>query len=313
MQLVIVNAAILEESEMYFIIGASGFIGKHLYDYCIKQRIDVLGTYYKHSYCKEWVRFDVCTDNLCDITNGYLNSNELHTIIICAANSSIDGCKKNESDSNDLNIMGTKRIIEQADKMGIRCVFLSSETVFDGKRGMYTEEDIPNPITLYGKQKLIIEQYLAESVNDYLILRISRAVGSSYGENDIFNEFNNKIISNEEIVCLKNQSFCVTEINDIVLCIMKALEKNLRGLYHMSSNNYISRYELASLYAEKIFGGYGKIVEREYSEMQFLDNRHIYGGLDGNKLANLIEIDYMNIADILKHYMETYRKRKEIK
>lgn len=82
-----------------------------------------------------------------------------------------------------------QKILAKANKLGIKSIFLSSEAVFDGRKGMYTEEDIPNPITLYGKQKLQIE-----NLNDYLIFRISRATGSSFGEKDIFDEFYNKII-----------------------------------------------------------------------------------------------------------------------
>ena len=293
---------------MYFIIGASSFIGKHLYDYCIKQNIGVVGTYYKHSYYKEWFRFNIYTDNLCDIVNNYSDTNDSHVIIICAANTSIDDCKKNESDSNQLNVIGIKRIVEQADKMGMKCVFLSSEAVFDGRKGMYTEEDVPNPITLYGKQKLLIEQYLAEYVNDYLVFRISRAVGSTYGEKDIFHEFYNKIIHNEAIVCLKDQRFCLTEINDIVQGIVKGVGSEIRGLYNLSSDNYISRYELAQLYIKRIFGQYENVVEKEYSDIPFLDNRHIFGGLRGGKLAGLLGIRYMGIDEILNKYKSTYDK-----
>lgn len=99
--------------------------------------------------------------------------------------------------------------------------FLSSEAVFDGETGMYSEEDIPNPITLYGRQKLQIEQYIMRNHNNYLIFRISRAVSCQFGEKDIFNEFYQKIVSNEEILCLKNQSFCLTEVHDIAVGIIK--------------------------------------------------------------------------------------------
>lgn len=291
---------------MYFIIGASSFIGKHLYDHCKEQDINVLGTYYNHPYYKEWLRFDICNDNLYEIVSGHLDTNESHAVIICAANTSIDGCKADEICSNNLNVTGIKRLIGQADKMGIKSVFLSSETVFDGKKGKYTEEDVPNPITLYGKQKLLIEQYIAENANDYLIFRISRAVGSAYGEKDIFNEFYNKIVHNEPIVCLRDQRFCITEINDITQVIIKALGYKMNGLYHLSSENYISRYELAELYVKKIFGRYENIVEKEYSDIHFLDKRHIFGGLTGRKLTDMLGIRYMSTDEIINKYKNTY-------
>ncbi len=291
---------------MYIILGASSFIGRHLYKYCKEQKIDVLGTYYEHSLDPDWVKFNICTDNLSDKIGCYLDKQVQNAIIICGANTSIDKCKRDEEASNFLNVIGTKKIIEQAGKLGIKCVFLSSEAVFDGKQGMYTEEDIPNPITLYGKQKLQIEQFIIKNVEQYLIFRISRASGCRYAEKDIFDEIYKKIINNEEIVCLKNQRFCLTEVNDIAKAIIEALDKGINGLYHLSSNNYISRYELVNLCIEKVFGTYNKVVEKDYDEISFLDKRHVLGGLKGDRLAEMLQVNYMSIDDILNHYKHTY-------
>ena len=294
---------------MYLIIGASSFIGRHLYDYCKQNGIDVLGTYYTHSYNNEWIPFDMYTDDLADLCQGSIKDKYPNAVIICGANASIDNCKRNADTSNQLNITGTKRILEQISAIGAKAVFLSSEAVFDGNKGLYSEEDIPNPVTLYGSQKLQIEQYMIQHLDDYLIFRISRASGSCYGEKDIFNEFYNKIVNQEEIVCLKNQSFCLTDVEDIAEGIVKSLEQNISGLYNLSSSNYISRYELAKVYSEKMFGGYERIVEKEYDDIPFLDNRHVYGGLNGKKLEDLLEIRYMNLDEILNRYANTYERQ----
>ncbi|MCM1236720.1 MAG: sugar nucleotide-binding protein [Ruminococcus flavefaciens] len=296
--------------QKYLIIGASSFIGRHLYRYCKKENIDVLGTYYSCPYNDEWIKFDLCTDSLRVVCKDYLDGVRPNAVIICSANTNIDDCKRDERASNYFNVFGTKRILEQAEQLGIKSVFLSSEAVFNGKRGLYTERDEPSPVTLYGKQKLQIEQYMAQNIKQFLIFRISRAVGGCFGEQDIFNEFYNKIINQEEIICLKNQSFCLTEVDDIAKCIINALINNINGLYHLSSANYISRCELACLYAEKVFGGYNKIIEKEYDEIAFLDNRHVYGGLRGDKLADLLGIQFMNIAEILDKYVSTYEGEK---
>ena len=290
---------------MYLILGASGFIGRHLYAYCRKNDIEVLGTYYTHSDNPEWIRFDICKDNLGEICGRYARDRVVDSVVVCGANASIDDCKRNVRDSNELNVYGTKRIISQADALGIKIVFLSSEAVFDGRRGMYTEEDIPNPVTLYGCQKLLTEQYITENLENYLIFRISRAVGSSFGEKDIFDEFYNKIRNSEEIVCLKNQSFCVTEVDDIAEVIVRSLQKGLSGLFHLSSSNYISRYEPARLYADRVFNGYDKITEKEYADIPFLDGRHVLGGLKGDRLAAVSGICYKSTTEIMNRYIRT--------
>lgn len=289
----------------YLIIGASGFIGRHLYDRCREKKINIMGTYFEHPLYKEWIRFDVGTDRLQTVCRQYLNGTIPKAVIICSANTGIDRCKRNAEESNKFNVVYTKEILKQADDLGIKSVFLSSEAVFDGKKGMYTEDDIPAPVTLYGEQKLEIERYIKQNINSYIIFRISRATGSHFGEKDIFDEFYSKIQKQEEIMCLKDQSFCLTEVDDIANAIIEALDIEINGLYHLSSNNYVSRYKLAKLYADKIFGGYGNIVEKEYDEFSFLDNRHIYGGLNGNRLASVLGMEFQSIDEILEQYSKT--------
>lgn len=291
---------------MYLIIGASSFIGNNLYNYCKKENIEVLGTYYKNCRNEEFVYFDIMQDSILDLCNRHSLTN-VKGVVICGANANIDSCKRNEETSNQLNVVGTKRLLKEADQLGIKSVFLSSEAVFDGKKGMYKEEDIPNPVTTYGKQKLQVEQYIIENLSDFLIFRISRATDSKFGEKDIFHEFYTKIMSNQEIVCLKNQSFCLTHIDDIVKGIIDAIEINLKGLYHLSSSNYISRYELANMYVNNFFEEYEKIYEKEFEEMPFMDNRHIYAGLNGEKLSKILEINYQNLNVIMDRYGETYK------
>ncbi len=291
---------------MYLIIGASGFIGRHLYKYCKTNGIEVLGTFFSHAGQEDLVRFDICKDSVADICHKYTGGKLPKTVIICSANTSIDNCMKNQKESNALNVIHTKRIIDEANNKGIKVVFLSSEAVFDGKKGMYKEEDSPKPVTIYGRQKLQIEQYICQTLSDYLILRISRAVSSVFDETDIFHEFYIKIKHQEEIVCLKDQSFCLTEVNDIAQMIVVAIQKELRGLYHLSSSNYITRYQLAKYYANKVFGKeYKKIIEKEYELLPFVDNRHILAGLNGTKLAKLLGIDYTSLDEILNRYLKT--------
>lgn len=291
---------------MYLIIGASSFIGMHLYQYCKTNRIDVVGTYYKHSYNREWVYFDLLTGDLRMLCQKYLDKKIPEAVIICGANTDIDSCKRDIETSNELNVSSAERIFMQADQLGIKCVFMSSEAVFDGTKGLYSEQDLPNPVTVYGNQKLQVERYMIRNLKRYLIFRISRAAGCSYGENDIFDEFYNKIVNRKEIVCLKDQSFCITDVNDISRCVVESLEKNMNGLYHISSSNYVSRFALANLYAEKIFGGYDRISEKLYEEIPFCDNRHILGGLNGNKLESLLGIHYTDLQKMLDNYYETY-------
>lgn len=291
------------------IIGASGFIGRHLYQYCKQAGICAAGTYYQNKTDNEYIFFDMYRQSFADLLERMPENFCLKemTVILCGANASIDSCKLNEKLSYILNVQRTKEILAELQQLKIKTVFLSSEAVFEGEKGLYTEEDIPNPITAYGRQKFEIENYILGNIKNALIFRISRAVGSCFGEKDIFNEFFQKICKNEKIICLKNQSFCLTEVDDISKAIVLAVSRDLQGLYHVSSDNYITRYELARLFSKEVFNGrgLGLVEEKDFEEINFVDNRHVKGGLNGALLKKYINMEYMDLNTIIRKYKKT--------
>lgn len=291
---------------MYLIVGASSFAGEYIARYCQDNNLRFVGTYYSHPNEYTELQFNLLTDAFSDLLKQIpLDNGQLH-ILLCSAETNIDNCKRNLQESYDLNVGATKRLIDEVKTTGHKLVFFSSEAVFDGKTGLYTEKDVPHPITEYGRQKLEIEKYIQSTLSDALIFRLSRAVASTFGAPDIFGEFYRRMHNQEPIICLKGQSFCLTDVKDIAEAIVLSCERNLRGLYHISSSNYITRYELAQLYAQRFFSGYEKIYEKDYSEIPFLDNRHIRGGLSGTYLQGILHKSYLNLDDIIEHYAQSF-------
>ena len=291
---------------MYLIVGASSFIGKYIARYCRDNNLRFVGTYCSHPNEYTELQFNLLTDAFSDLLKQIPIDNGLLHIILCSAETNIDNCKRNLQESNNLNVEATKQLIDEIKSAGHKLIFLSSEAVFDGKTGLYAETDAPHPITEYGRQKLTIEKYIQSTLNDALIFRLSRAVASTFGEPDIFGEFYHRIMNQEPIVCLKDQSFCLTDVEDIANAIISSCEQDLQGVYHISSSNYITRYELAQLYAQRFFNGYDRIYEKDYSEIPFLDNRHIRGGLEGKHLQEILHNYYLNLDEIMDHYAQSF-------
>ena len=83
-----------------------------------------------------------------------------------------------------INVQSTRRVIDDLVELGIKPVFTSSEYVFDGEQGNYVEDDPAIPSTVYGSQKLQIEQYLTDRCVDYAVLRLAKVYGSDPGRRD---------------------------------------------------------------------------------------------------------------------------------
>ncbi len=294
---------------MYLIIGVSSFIGKHIARWCKKHNYRFVGTYFSHPNEYAALQFNLLGNSLSVLLKQIpVDANEPLHVILCSAEARIDNCKRNLQESYNLNVNATKRLIDEVKAAGHKLIFLSSEAVFDGTKGLYTEEDKPCPVTVYGRQKLEIEEYIQLNLDDALIFRISRAVAGTFGEPDIFHEFYHRMQHQEPIVCLKNQSFCLTDVKDIAEAIILSCEQDLQGVYHLASSNYVTRYELAQLYAQRFFCGYNKIYEKEYSEIPFVDNRHILAGLDGKYLQNILHNSYHSLDEIMECYAQSFHK-----
>ena len=174
-------------------------------------------------------------------------------IINCAAYTDVDDSERNKNQAHMVNVVGLQNLI-LASNYNTYFVHISSDYVFDGNAGPYSEDDHTFPINYYGKTKLEAENTLRGSRRKYLILRTNVL----YCEDILFksNFFawvyksleNNKSISvvNDQI---SNPTYVPHLVEVIFLCIIL----NTEGIYHYGSDDFLSRYEFAIIIAE-LFG-----------------------------------------------------------
>src|SRR3989338_7302648 len=151
--------------ENALVIGASGQVGAALMKR-LSEKNDVVGTY-SSSKKKGLVHLDITDANEVSKLIEKVNPS---IIFLCSATISIDFCEKNPEAARKINVDGTKNVVEAAKKSGAKVVYLSTEYVFDGKRGPYSETDKPNPMNTYGKTKLEGEKIVL-SVENSLVVR----------------------------------------------------------------------------------------------------------------------------------------------
>ncbi|MEM2915265.1 MAG: sugar nucleotide-binding protein, partial [Candidatus Bathyarchaeia archaeon] len=92
-------------------------------------------------------------------------------IVHTAALTDVDYCEEHPDEASILNVEGTRNLVAAAKNIGTEFVYISTDSVFDGKKGMYVEEDVPNPINCYAKTKLEGEKLLNVLDQGYTIIR----------------------------------------------------------------------------------------------------------------------------------------------
>jgi dTDP-4-dehydrorhamnose reductase len=157
-----------------FVIGASGLVGSNCLTHFIER-----GWIVKGSHC------NYPTDTTCYYNTLQPQNNQNFdvvsfgpdVIVHCAALTNVDYCETHEEESYEHTVKSTQHVCELATLCNARMVYISTDYVFNGDAGPYNENDTPNPVNVYGKHKLLSEQFVLTSIIDSLVLRVTNVYG----------------------------------------------------------------------------------------------------------------------------------------
>jgi dTDP-4-dehydrorhamnose reductase len=230
----------------YLILGASGFVGAHLY--AALGQAKAIATYHSKPL-SGGISFDAATMRLADaVLRGYRGLT--HAFILHGV-TAIDTCARDPAGTARINVAGTQRVIDDLVEHGITPVFASSDAVFDGSRGLWSENDSVNPILTYGRQKVEVERYLLEKAESPLVLRLAKVVSETAGAKDLLGNWLNQLESGESIPCARDQVFSPVTVNDAVEAFVRLAQDGQTGIVHVCGPRPVSRLELLQMLVEE--------------------------------------------------------------
>jgi dTDP-4-dehydrorhamnose reductase len=183
----------------------------------------------------------------CDITSfdklaRYVETVAPTVIINCAAYNAVDQAEQHSDTAYLINGKSVEHIAKLCRQLDIFFVHYSSDYIFDGKKNnLYNENDAPNPLNMYGKSKLAGEEAVQKYGGTYLLLRTSWVFGS--GTQNFIYKMNQWVQKNPVLKLSCDEVSVPTSTLDLVSLTLLSLEKGLKGLYHLTSSDYASRYE----------------------------------------------------------------------
>ncbi len=171
-----------------------------------------------------------------------LDQSQPDWVIHCAALANVDACEENPQQAEQLNSEVPAKLARLVARGGARLVHISTDAVFDGKRGGYTEDDPPNPLSVYAQTKLAGERLVAQANPDAIIARVNLFGWSSTGRRSLGEFFFNNLRASQTVMGFTDVFFCPLLANDLAQILIQMLEKRLSGLYHVVSRECISKY-----------------------------------------------------------------------
>lgn len=231
----------------YLIIGASGLVGAHLYG--LLGRSQAAATYNTRPV-EGGVAFNATRDRLGDSV--LKKHKDLTHAFIFHGVTGIDACARDPEGTAKINVASVKTVINELRDHGVTPVFASSDAVFDGSRGSWTETDETNPILTYGRHKVAVEQYLMRGPGPYLIVRFSKVLTSAPGHGDVLWAWMDAIDRDAEIRCARDQVFSPVNVEDLARTLVDLVEAGSTGVFHIGGPQSVSRLGLLGILVEEV-------------------------------------------------------------
>lgn len=250
----------IKKDTRVLITGCGGMLGEAVYkEFC--GAADVLAT--DIDLNEKWLSF-LDVRNKEQITKTFYEFNP-DMVVHLAALTDMEYCEVNFEDSYKTNSESVLYLSRESNKRNIPFLYISTAGVFDGEKEYYNEDDIPNPLSIYGKSKYFGE-VVARSIPKSIVIRAGWMMGGGPKKDK---KFINKIIKqlragNNEIFALSDKLGVPCYTYDLAKSIYYLLDNEKYGLYHGACDGSASRYEVA---------------------------QHLLNTLDLNKSVNLNKVD----------------------
>ena len=286
------------QNSKYLIIG-NGFLGNVLHKTTIRLGINSSITDYKNN--------GIDIRNISSIEKGIKNI-EPNFVINCAAASDVDDLEKNPIRAIDINTKGAQNLALICKEYNIKLIHISTDSVFDGKKGMYLEKDLPNPINEYSKSKKLGEDLIKETLQNSIIIRTNFYGKNQFGKG-LFEWIIQKLQNNSEIKGFSDVIFNPLEVNNLSEMILELSQLNYNGIIHLAGSEIFSKYEFAIKIAKNL--GYSEklIKESSIKEANLSAKRPLNTTLSNKMSTKILNTKIIKLEEYLNEFKKLYKNQ----
>ena len=237
------------------ITGSNGLLGQSLLKLLLKEKnaYQVLGFSKGENRSGrddfEYHSIDLTDEKLLKKT---LLQSSPNVIINAAAMTNVDRCEIDKNECDKINVELVKLLTQVGTQINAHMIHISTDFIFDGKKGNYSETDKPNPLSYYGMSKLKSEQVLINSKITHTILRTILVFGKvrAMRRSNIVLWVKDMLERGKEITMVHDQYRAPTYVEDLAMACKISIDRKAQGIFNISSNQTLSIYKIAQQIAE---------------------------------------------------------------
>jgi dTDP-4-dehydrorhamnose reductase len=286
------------------ILGASGLVGGNCMREFKAEGWNCLGTHF--SFATEDTVFFNTLDLEASDTQA-IDAFKPEVIVHCGALTWVDYCETNVEESHQKTVVSTLNAIALAKRYGAKLVYLSTDYVFDGRKGFYTEEDPVRPLSVYGRHKLEAEEAVRSSDVSHLICRITNVYGDEIRGKNFVSRLSENMRKGDPMELKLPYDQYATPVNaqDVAKAIFRLLSAGKEGLYHFASTDYLNRVQLA----QRVMSYFGHanvhLIPTDTTTLNAAAERPLTGGMSAVKFnREFPDFRWSNVDDYLIQLQE---------
>jgi dTDP-4-dehydrorhamnose reductase len=280
------------------ITGGGGLMGSKVAEVAAMQGHVVFSGYYHHHEHYESGHGKGIKLDLMDHASVVeaVRSSRPEVVIHTAALTDVDRCEIDKDTAYRVNVLGTEVLYEAAREMGAFTIYASTDYVFDGTRGMYSEEDKANPVNYYGYSKLLGEAYCDAVARTCVIFGARPASGKVNFALWLID----RLAKGESAKIVTDQYVTPTLNTNLARMVLELASRRLKGIYHLSGATRISRYDFACELA-RIFNLDEELISpSSMAEMKWAARRPADSSLDTSKAMKCLNEKPMAVREALR-------------
>ncbi len=166
-------------------------------------------------------------------------------IVHCAAATNVDWCEDHPNEASAINSEAPAFLARLAQELKSHFVYISTDAVFDGKQGNYSETDTPAPVNVYGETKLHGEQQVLQGSPLPLAIRVNIYGWNAQPKLSLAEWILSRLDSGKTVPGFTDVHFTPLLVNDLAELLLAMLDRGLSGLYHVVGSERVSKFEFA--------------------------------------------------------------------
>lgn len=228
-------------------------------------------------------------------------------VINCAALANLETCEAKPDLAKKLNTELPEKLARIVARGGARLIHVSTDAVFDGAKGDYSELDLANPLSVYARTKYEGELAVLDADPRAVVARVNLIGWSLSGKRSLAEWFFNNLSAGNQVNGFTDVYFCPLLATDLAKVFLKMLARDMRGLYHVVSNDCISKYEFGVRLARRFSFDPALIEPVSVNKAHLTAVRSLNLSLDNDKITKQLGETLPTVSQAIQGFHQQYK------